>query len=661
MRCLTYPTGTLPFCTPPIKPPHPFPYFSHIIMPGYIIYCRKSSEAEDRQVLSIESQTRELEQLALKLNLPVAEVLMESRSAKEPGRPVFNTMMQQVYRGEVLGIICWKLDRLARNPVDGGSIIWAIKQHNIKVLTPAQSYAREDDNIILMYIEFGMAQKYVDDLSKNVKRGLKTKIENGWYPGVAPVGYLNYTNKLTGENTLIKDPERFPLIRRMWDLMLTGLYTPPRILDMANNEWGFRTRPTRKMGGKPMSKSAIYQIFTKPFYYGLFEYPNRSDRWYQGKHEPMITEAEYHRVQVLLGRNGGPRPQSHYEFAFTGLIRCGECASMVTAEEKHQIICGHCRKKFAYRSRTACPRCETPIDSMSSAKFLRYTYYHCTKKKNRGCGQISVTGKELDRQIDEYLGRIQISERFKEWAVKYLHELHEKESASRNDIIKTQQTAYQQCLSRIDNLVKLKTSPENADGSLLSNAEYGEQRLALLKEKAALEELLRDAGHRVNQWLILSENIFEFACTARERFTKGDPMTKKEILTTIGSNLTLKDKNLSIEATKPFFILEMSLSGNVAKNEPIEPESHGLTKPRKKRKTSSSPRLLGDVYDVRTLTRRQRHLVRSVYQFFEKRASCGCDGCREEFFNPEARIARRKKQKRWNSLPEPTRKCLLKP
>jgi len=127
--------------------------------------------------------------LAAKLNLPVAEVLTESKSAKEPGRLVFNQMMQRLYRGEAAGIICWKLDRLARNPVDGGSVIWAIKQHGIKVMTPAQSYAREDDNIILMYIEFGMAQKYVDDLSKNVKRGLKTKIENGWYPGIAPPGY----------------------------------------------------------------------------------------------------------------------------------------------------------------------------------------------------------------------------------------------------------------------------------------------------------------------------------------------------------------------------------------------------------------------------------------------------------------------------------------
>src|ERR1039458_6131105 len=267
-------------------------------MLGYFIYCRKSSEAEDRQVLSIESQTRELEQLAAKLNFTIVEILTESMSAKAPGRPVFNTMMQRLYRGEAAGIICWKLDRLARNPVDGGYIIWAIKQHGIKVVTPAQSYAHEDDNIILMYIEFGMAQKYVDDLSKNVKRGQKTKIQNGWYPGVAPAGYLNNTNKQTGENTLVKDPERFPLIRRMWDFMLTRLYSVTQILNLANTKWGFRPRPTRRMGGKPLARSAIYQIFTKPFYYGRFEYPAGSSQWYQGKHEPMITEAEYDRVQT---------------------------------------------------------------------------------------------------------------------------------------------------------------------------------------------------------------------------------------------------------------------------------------------------------------------------------------------------------------------------
>jgi DNA invertase Pin-like site-specific DNA recombinase len=583
-------------------------------MSGYFIYCRKSSEAEDRQVLSIESQIRELEQIAAKLDLPVAEVLTESKSAKDPGRPVFNQMMQRLYRGEAAGVICWKLDRLARNPVDGGAIIWAIKQHGIKVLTPAQSYAREDDNIILMYIEFGMAQKYVDDLSKNVKRGLKTKIENGWYPGVAPAGYLNHTDKRTGENTLVKDPERFPLIRRMWDLMLTGLHTPQQILEKANTEWGFRTRPTRKMGGKPLARSAIYQIFTKPFYHGRFEFPRGSGKWYEGKHEPMVTEAEFDRVQKLLGRNGGPRPQLHHDFPFTGLIRCGECRRMVTAEEKHQVICGQCRLKFACRNRLACPACKSPMERMVKPVFLHYTYYHCANRPS--CRQRCLSGAELEKQIAERLARISISKKFKAWAVRYLHELHAQETASRADILQSQQKALQECQAQIDSLLNLKTSPANKDGSLLSDAEYAQRRGRLLKEKAALEKLLDGAGPE--QPLTLSVQAFEFACAVRERFTKGDATTKKQILTTMSSNLTLKGKKLCIEARKPFVLLEGELSSDQPLISPIEPETVVSASGRKTPSVFLRPYLLGDLDDVRAYGMKAERAAALIYAHFKR-------------------------------------------
>jgi len=587
-------------------------------MSGYFIYCRKSSEAEDRQVLSIESQTRELEQLAEKLNLPIVEILNESKSAKAPGRPVFNEMMQRLYRGEAAGIICWKLDRLARNSVDGGSIIWAIKQHGIKVITPAQSYAREDDNIILMYIEFGMAQKYVDDLSKNVKRGLKTKIENGWYPGVAPAGYLNHTDKLTGQNTLIKDPERFPLIRQMWEMMLTGLHTPPKILEMANNEWGFRTRPTRRMGGKPLARSGIYQIFTKPFYYGRFEYPTGSGQWYQGKHEPMITEAEYDRVQILLGRNGNPRPQLHPEFAFTGLIRCGECDRMVTAEEKHQIMCSTCKFKFAYRNRDACPRCETLIEKMVNPLFLHYTYYHCSKSRRPVCQQKCVTMQEMEIQINGRLAWITISKKFKDWAVKHLHELHENEKSLQDDIIKTQRKAHQECLESIDGLLNLKTSSGNKNGVLLSDDEYAQRRGKLLKEKAALEELINNTDHRLEQQLKLSEETFEIAYTAQKGFAEGDPGTKKEILAAVQSNLILKDKKLLFEAKKPFLILENTIYPEKAVISPIEPEKIVVTHGQKVHSIFMRPYLLGDLDDVRTYLKTAQRAATLIYAHFKK-------------------------------------------
>lgn len=289
---------------------------------------------------------------------------------------------------------------------------------------------------------------------------------------------------------------------------------------------------------------------------------------------------------------------------------------MVTAEEKHQLICGNCRFKFAHRNRDACPRCKTPIDKMANPVFLHYTYYHCTKSQNPDCDEKSISAGELERQIADHLARIQISGRFKTWAIKYLHELHEKESASRNDVIRTQQRAYQECLRRLDSLVRLRTASDNADGSLISDDEYARQRLEVLKDKSQLEELLRDAGHRVEIWLRSSEQVFEFACTARTRFANGDAKTKKEILAAIGSNLTLKGRRLWIEARKPFLILEKSISGSDHENEAIEPENVVSSQGQNGNTPPLRPNVLGDLHEVRNYGSAERFLVASIYRFF---------------------------------------------
>ena len=215
--------------------------------PRYFIYCRKSTEAEDRQILSINSQITELERHAARKGLQIIGVLTEAKSAKAPGRPVFNSMMERLYRGEADGVLCWKLDRLARNPVDGGSIIWAMKQHEVKITTPFQTYGQSEDNVVWMYLEFGMAQKYVDDLSKTVKRGLRAKAESGWFPGPTSPGYRNQENE-EGWNVIRKDPKRFPLVRRFWDLLLTGKHTPAEIRQIANTAWGYKTKHGNPLG-----------------------------------------------------------------------------------------------------------------------------------------------------------------------------------------------------------------------------------------------------------------------------------------------------------------------------------------------------------------------------------------------------------------------------
>ena len=291
---------------------------------------------------------------------------------------------------------------------------------------------------------------------------------------------------------------------------------------------------------------------------------------------------------------------------------------MVTADERHQVMCSNCKFKFAYRNRDACPRCETTIEKMENPLFLHYTYYHCSKSRRPLCSQKCVTGLELEKQIGERVALISISQQFKDWAIKYLHELHAKESATQTTIIETQQKAYQECVQEIDNLVKLKTSPGNADGSRLSDEEYGQRRGKLLKEKAALEKLLNDTDNRVEQPLKLSVQTFEFAHIVQERFAKGDPKTKKEILTTVASNLILKDKKLLIEARKPFVILGNTLSPAKPVISPIEPEKTEAAQWQNAPSLFVSPYMRGERDDVRTYMRKAERAAALIYAHFKK-------------------------------------------
>jgi len=560
----------------------------------YFIYCRKSSEAEDRQVLSIESQIHELKRLAARLNLTVIDILTESQSAKAPGRPVFNEMLRKINHGKADGLICWKLDRLARNPLDGGQIIWLLQRGVLKHIQTFDRAYYPEDNVLLMNVEFGMANQFILDLSKNVKRGLRAKLERGWRPGLAPLGYLNDKTKGKGNNEIIKDPHKFELIKKMWGLMVRRSHTPPRILNIANNEWGLRSR-----NGRMLSKSMIYRIFTNPFYAGLFEYPDGSGNWYQGKHEPMISQDIYDRVQVILGRRGNPRPKKH-NFAFRGLIRCGECGATITPDEKNQIICSNCRYKFCSNNRSACPICHTPIEKMEKPVILRYLYYRCTRRKNSSCSQGSIEVKELERQIDEILSKIQISGSFKDWVMESLKQENEKEVSSRETILNSRRKAHAICIQKLENLLQLKISPLNADGSLLSDEEYAKRKTEIIKEKARLEEMLNDTSGRMSEWLEIAEKTFNFACNSRHWFNNGSPEMKSQILQVLGSNLILKDKKLQIELDKSFtWLADVSYAYPEVKAT-FEPKKSAKNELKLEERYSQNPTLRRRLDDVRT-------------------------------------------------------------
>lgn len=524
----------------------------------YFIYCRKSSEQEDRQILSLPAQAAELQKIAEKDHITVVDIFQESKSAHTTGRPIFDVMIKRFEAGEANGVIVWDESRLARNSLDGGKLIYMMDLGIIQeIRKPSKIYRNTPDDKSWLSMCFMMSKKESDDKGVNVKRGLRTKAEKGWFPSSwTKPGYM-WDKAERGNKSILTDPIRFPLIKRCWDLLLTGAYTTPQILRKLNDEWGYRSQVRRTLGGKPMHRSQLYNLFSDPFYYGWYEYKDSNGEivWKKGNHTPMITEEEFNRAQMLLGRGSKQRFRKH-EFPLTGIIRCGECDAMVTAEEKFQTICSGCKYKFASMNKEVCPKCHLKIEEMINPTILHYTYYHCTKKKSPKCTQKSILSDDLIKQVDEKLQRVTVSDRFVKWALKYLSTLHDEETSSHAATISQLQNSYNDCVKRLDNLVKLKISPVNSEGSLLSDEEFLAQKIAIVTEKGKLEESLANQGQRVNNWLEQVEEHFNFALHARHRFEVGTPEEKREMVVTIGSNLTLLDKVLGLDLGNEYAFLE---------------------------------------------------------------------------------------------------------
>ena len=213
-----------------------------LIKPRYCLYARKSTESEEQQVLSIDSQIKEMLQLAERENLDIVETKKESHSAKETGqRPVFNEIVEEIKQAKFNAILTWAPDRISRNAGDLGRIVDLIDDGRLlEIRTNNQKFTNNPNEKFLLMILGSQAKLENDNRRINVKRGLRARVEMGLWPCSAPTGYLNSKNK--DESCHVKvDPMRAPMIKKMFEKVVYGKCSGRKLYYWLKDEAKFKT------------------------------------------------------------------------------------------------------------------------------------------------------------------------------------------------------------------------------------------------------------------------------------------------------------------------------------------------------------------------------------------------------------------------------------
>ncbi|MBP6948758.1 MAG: recombinase family protein [Candidatus Pacebacteria bacterium] len=344
----------------------------------YCLYARKSTESEERQVLSIDSQIKEMLELAEREGLEIVAMKRESHSAKEQGqRPVFNEIVDEIKAKKYNAILTWAPDRISRNAGDLGKIVDLMDAgllHEIR--TYGQKFSNNPNEKFLLMILGSQAKLENDNRGVNVKRGLRTRAEMGLWAGTAPLGYLNQRH-MDRKCQVVIDPDRAPVVKKMFEKVAYEKWSGRKVYNWLRFEANFYTR-----GNKPLTLSGVYRVLTHSFYYGVFERPKNSGNWYQGKHEPIITKELFDQVQAQLKRDNIQRENK--EFAFTKLFTCGYCGSGISAEEKWK--------------------------DLKDGTHAKYIYYSCSRARDRNCKNKYIREEELIGELLKMLDKVDINE-----------------------------------------------------------------------------------------------------------------------------------------------------------------------------------------------------------------------------------------------------------
>ena len=481
-----------------------------------VLYARKSTESEDKQVQSIEDQIKCMKKIAESEGIRILAILEESKSAKAPGkRPVFKQMMRDIEDGKYNMILTWDTSRLSRNNKDGGDLAWFLNDGTLLGIRTHEKWYRDDDDLLLT-IENTMNGRFIKELRAKVKRGMDSKADKGEYPHYAPIGYINNPLKKVIE----KDPATFDLVAQLWQKALTGVYTTAELTRIARDELRLRTKKTTRQGGKPLCHNAIRNLLKNPFYAGKFMWNGQE---YNGNHPAMISYAQFEHVQEIFNPNHATRPQKDpYQFILRGMITCKECGYAIVTEKHFKKLRDGTKKEFRY-------------------------CHCCGKNPEKKCPNRSVyvSESELIEQIKNELGKYTIDEDFYKIALEVLAEEDEIEVSRQNERIGQINKQISDKKNQLDSLRRsIYTGLITDEAFILSEQE------SLEKDISRLEEQLNEVKTVATNWREAAMDVFMFARYAKEDFDSDDWERKRLVIKQLGADLKLSGRTIEFTPVK---------------------------------------------------------------------------------------------------------------
>lgn len=485
------------------------------------IYTRRSQDRHDRQVLSIEGQLKELKKLVAERGYAPIWLASEERSAHKTGRPVFADMCERIEAGEARVIVTWAANRLARNALDGGRLIHFLHTGQLlKIVTPGKSYSTASmEDQFLLQIEFGMSKMYSDEISKNVKRGYRSKYERGEYPTHAPIGYVN--RKVRQSKNIYPDPDRSHMVAETFKEAATGKYTLKEIWLYARDDLGLRTKK-----GHPVTRQTVQDMLRNIVYTGVFRH---GGEYHQGSYTPLIDRELYDKVQLAMGwkRGGGSSRNSTAgrDYRYKGPFVCATCGHNMTAYTK-------------------------PKKLRKTGEVVEYVYYVCTKKSKKvKCEEPQVNEASLEEEVKDHLKKVSITPDEAKLAVQLLRKHHKEHVNNRNTMLAVWKKDSDDARKSMDRLLDLRMSDEIDSNTFKQRKAKYEDVLVRTKS------LIDDNDSRAGAWLELAEEFFSKATNCVETFERASDEEKRKILIEVGLNWKLGNKKALFTPREPYDLL----------------------------------------------------------------------------------------------------------